>query len=55
VLNQYEFPTKEKLNLFDKLVTPVLHYSAEIWGQKFRKRIRDYHHCMANKDGTPYL
>ena len=43
VLNQYEFPTKEKLNLFDKLVTPVLHYSAEIWGQDSGKELEIIH------------
>ena len=37
VVNQYEFPTKENINLFDKLVSPVFHFSAEIWGQDFGK------------------
>jgi hypothetical protein len=43
VVNQYEFPTKEKLNLFDKLVTPVLHYSAEIWGHDSGKELEIIH------------
>ncbi len=32
IINQYEFSTREQLNLFDKLVTPALHDSPEVWG-----------------------
>ena len=43
VFNQYEFSTKEKCKLFDQLVSPVLHFSSEIWGLHTAKEIENIH------------
>ena len=32
VNNQLDLPTKQKLELFDSTVSPVLNYAAEVWG-----------------------
>ena len=32
IFHQFEFSTAETCKLFDQLVSPVLHYSSEIWG-----------------------
>ena len=40
---QFEFTTEEKCKLFDQLVSPVLHYSSEIWGLHVAKEIENVH------------
>jgi len=32
VFNQMDILTSQKINLFDTLVLPILHYSSQIWG-----------------------
>jgi len=49
IINQYEFSTREQLNLFDKLVTPALHYSAEVWGFTKGKEIEIIHTKLLRK------
>jgi len=48
-INQYEFSTRKQLNLFDKLVTPALHYSAEVWGFAKGKEIEKIHTKLLRK------
>lgn len=43
IFNQYEFTTREKCKLFDKLVSSVLYYSSEIWGFHIGKDIENIH------------
>ena len=43
VFNQYEFQLKEKLKLFDVLISPILNYSAEVWGNHIAKDIELIH------------
>ena len=43
VFHQFELSTKEKCKLFDQLVSPVLHYSSEIWGLHIAKDIENVH------------
>ena len=43
VFCRFEFTTEEKCKLFDQLVSPVLHYSSEIWGLYAAKEIENVH------------
>ena len=43
IFHQFEFSTAEKCKLFDQLVSPVLHYSSEIWGLHTATEIENVH------------
>mgnify|MGYP000013499230 CR=1 FL=1 len=43
VFNKYEFSIKDKLKLFDVLVSPVLNYSSEVSGYFESKYIENVH------------
>ena len=49
VFNQYEFKLKEKLKLFDVLISPILNYSAEVWGNHMAKDIELIHSKLLRK------
>ena len=49
VFNQYEFKLKEKLKLFDVLISPILNYSAEVWGNHMAKDIELIHSKFLRK------
>ena len=49
VFRQFEFTTEEKCKLFDQLVSPVLHYSSEIWGLHAAKEIENVHTKVLGK------
>ena len=49
VFNQYEFKTKEKCNMFDKLVSSVLNYCSEVWGANDGKDIELVHTKFCRK------
>ena len=43
VFKKIELPISQKLNLFDTLVSPILHYSSEIWGMHSASDIEMIH------------
>ena len=49
IFNQYEFKTKEKCNMFDKLVSSVLNYCSEVWGANDGKDIELVHTKFCRK------
>ena len=43
ILNQYEFKTEQKCNLFDTLVGSILNYGSEVWGMNKGNNIELIH------------